>query len=217
MPDNFRLRLDLVEYCKRMYDKGLVGGTQGNASVRLDTNSILITPTGSNLGYLKPHELGVISLKGRKLAWQNGPSSEYLLHLGIYQKRDDINAICHAHPVAVTACSIVDIDLNEKVLPEIINQLGSIAIIEYAAPGTPGLFARLEPMLENRSAFILRNHGAVTLGNDLEDAFNKMEMLERYAQTLLIAKQYGPLKHLPDDSIRQFLGIRQENEKLSGR
>jgi L-fuculose-phosphate aldolase len=197
MAVDFRLRTELVACCKRMYDRGLVGGTQGNASVRIDNQRLLITPTGSNLGYLKPFDSVVISPAGRKLAGDRQPSSEYLMHLGIYKDRPDINAICHAHPLAATALSIVGDSINRPILPEIFCEFGQIPIVEYGAPGTPELFDRLRPYIAGSDVFILSNHGAVTLGKCLDDAVNKMEILERYIQSLILAKNLGPLREIP--------------------
>jgi L-fuculose-phosphate aldolase len=197
MAVDFRLRLDLVDCCKRLYDRGLVGGTQGNVSVKIDSQRLLITPTGSNLGYLKPYDSVVISMAGKKLAGDSQPSSEYLMHLGIYKDRPEINAICHAHPVAAIALSIVGDSINRPILPEIFYAFGKIPIVDYGTPGTPELFARLQPYLTGHDVFILSNHGAVTLGKCLNDAVNKMEILERYIQSLILAKNLGPIREIP--------------------
>ena len=197
-------RRDLLEYCNRLYQRDLVGSTQGNMSIRLGAGNILITPTGGNLGYLKPSDLAIINSNGKPVGGKRKPSSEYYLHVGIYAARKDVKAICHAHPVATTAIAISDIDINRPILPEIICVFGAIPMIEYGTPGTSELFEKLEPFIAEYDALVLRNHGAVTLGENLEQAFNRMEMLERYARTLLMAKQHGAIKEIPDDLIGQI-------------
>jgi L-fuculose-phosphate aldolase len=209
---DFRLRLNIVDCCKRMYDRGLVGGTQGNASIKIDNQRILITPSASNLGYLKPYDSVVISMSGKKLTGDGKPSSEYLLHLGVYKDRPDISAICHAHPIAATALSMTGTDvswddgLNKLILPEIFCTFGRIPVVEYGAPGTPELFTRLQPYLAGHDAFILSNHGAVTLGKCLNEAFNKMEMLERYVQSLILAKSIGGIREIPLPAVGNIPG-----------
>lgn len=207
MSDIKSLRSELTEYCRRLYLREIVGGTQGNASVRVDNSRILITPAGKNLGYLEASDLVVISMKGEKKTGELEPSSEHNLHTGIYISRPDINAIIHAHPTAATACSIADMDMNKPVLPEIIITFGKIASVGYAKPGTTEVLARMKPVLGDHTAFLLKSHGAVTIGRDLEEAFNKMEMLERYARVMLAARQAGGLKQIPLTEARRLPGF----------
>lgn len=217
MADNFSVRQSLVDCCRQMYDKGLVGGSQGNASVRYNTDCVFITPAGSNLGRLKANDLITLSMSGRKLSGDGEQSSEYLLHLGIYNQRADVQAICHAHPLAATAFAIVDLDPNRPVLPEVSSYLGNICTVDYVKPGTPGLFERLASMLEESDTFLLRNHGAVTTGANLEDAFNRMEILERYARILIYANQLGPIRQVPIEQIRDLPGCRELEARLKAR
>ena len=196
MTDSPAHRRQLVEYCHHLYQRGLVGGTQGNVSIRSAKNNILITPTGKNLGFLKASDLVTMSLKGERKAGKYMPSSEHNLHTGIYRSRPDINAVVHAHPIAATACALAGIDMNQPILPEIIITFGKIPLIDYGTPGTPELFEKLKPQVDKHTAFLLQNHGAVTLGHDLEEAFNRMEMLERYAQVMLMAHRAGKIKKL---------------------
>ena len=186
-----QIRREMVKVCQRLYDRNLVGGTEGNVSVRLKRREILITPSGKCLGFLKPSEITVISSEGKKLSGALAPSSEYRMHVGIYSHRPDINAICHAHPIYATAFAVAGIALNKKILPEIVNSVGIIPLVDYAAPGTMELFNKMRKTIANHDACLLKNHGLVTLGVNLEDAFNKLEMIERFAQVLHAVKTLG--------------------------
>lgn len=214
MSDNFSLRQSLIDCCKRLYDRNLVGGNQGNVSARIDSGRLIITPAGSNLGRIRPDDLIVLSQSGRKLSGTGQPSSEYRLHLGIYNSRRDVQAVCHAHPMAVTACAICDLDMNLPILPEISANLGRICSVEYETPGTPRLFEKMAPYVMESDTFILKNHGAVALGETLEAAFTKMEILERYARILIYANQLGPIRQIPAERLREIPGCRELEEQL---
>ena len=207
MPEITILRSQLTKFCHRLYQRDLVGSTEGNASVKIDLNSILITPSGSNLGYINPDDLVIISMDGRQLAGDKRPSSEFLLHIGIYQHRRDVGAICHAHPIAATVCAVAGLALDQPILPEIISTFGIIPLVEYGTPGTPEVFEQMVDLVDRHDAFLLKNHGAVTLGSNLKEAFNKMEMVERCARVIIAANLLGNIKELPDEIIQKLPGF----------
>jgi L-fuculose-phosphate aldolase len=206
----------LIECGKRLYKRNYVGGTEGNVSVRLNGSKILITPTGKNLGYLKPSELVMMSTKGKKLSGRLSPSSEYKLHLAIYTHRRDIKAICHAHPLYATACTIAGLSMDKLILPEVIMTLGVIPVIEYGTPGTIELFEKMRSRVESHDAFLMKNHGVLTVGKDLEDAFNKMEIVERYARILSIASLIGKPSVIPKKMAEKITGFKKIKSQLSG-
>lgn len=215
MPDStLKTRRLMTEYCHRLYARDLVGSTQGNVSVRYDDNTIFITPTGSNLGFINVSDFVTISSTGEKIKGRGEPSSEYDVHVKIYAGRKDVNAVCHAHPIAATALSLVDFDLSRLILPEIIHEFGIIPVVEYGTPGTAELYESLERYVVTGDGFILRNHGAITLGRTLEQAFNKMEMLERYARTLNNAIKIGTIREIPVERARKIPGY-DRIEKLA--
>ena len=197
-------RHKIVKYGKRLYERNYIGGTEGNISVRLNNSKILITPTGKNLGYIKPSELVMISAKGKKLSGKLSPSSEYKLHLAIYTYRRDIKAICHAHPLYSTAYALAGLKMDKLILPEIIMTFGVIPVIEYGTPGTIELFEKMCCKIENHDAFLMKNHGVLTVGKDLEDAFNKMEIVERYARILSIANLIGKPSVIPEEEAEKI-------------
>jgi len=208
------LKKQLLQYCSLLCEKELVGGTQGNYSVRKDADSIIITPSGKSLRQLKPADLVVVSMKAQKLSGKFRPSSELKLHLGIYEQRSDIQSVCHAHPAYATAFSIQSKKLTDFILPEIVNTFGTIPLVGYRAPGTPELFKELERYIKHHDAFLLERHGVVTCGTDIEAAFNKMETVERYARILYITNWLGDLTPLPKQLAVKLEGYKNASNQL---
>jgi len=181
----------LATYCHRLYERSLVGGTEGNVSIRLSGAKVLITPRNKNKGYLRPQDMITISMTGRVITGEEQPSTEYQLHLEIYEKRPDVQAICHAHPLYATGFAVAGLPLDKLVLPEIISSLGIIPISEYGMPGTAEIAQKIRGQIINHDAILMKNHGALTVGKDLEEAFNRMEMVERYAEIMFAAMLIG--------------------------
>jgi len=203
------LARQLVSYSKLLYERNLVGGCEGNVSVRIDRKSILITPTSKSLRSLKTTDLVELSLSGKKLSGRQTPSSEYRLHLDIYQNRRDIGAVCHAHPLYATAFAVAGLAMEEPILPEIIVTFGAVPLIEYGTPGTDEIFEQMRDKIDRHDAFLLKNHGVVTIGQTLDEAFNRMEMVERSAQILAGARQLGTPWVLPGDLVEKLPGIQR--------
>lgn len=187
----------MCEVGRRLWQRGLVGGGEGNISARLSPRQLLCTPSGVSKGHLKPADLVVIDLQGRSLNGKT-PSSEIRLHLRAYKKRPDCMAVVHAHPPTATGFALAGEEIPDNLLPESAHVLGSVALVPFSMPGTDEVPDNLEPYLEDHKAFLLSHHGAATLGSDLYDALYRMETLERVANTILIAKMVGKPRPMPD-------------------
>jgi L-fuculose-phosphate aldolase len=174
-----------------MYSRGHVVASEGNLSVRLDEQRILVTPSGTCKGRLKLEELLITDLSGEVVCGTGRPSSEMLMHLLYYRSRPDVRAICHAHPPTATGFAAAGRALEEPVLPEVILGLGKIPLASYGTPGTWELCAGLEPLVHNHDAILLENHGVVTCGPDLGTAFQRMETVEQFARVMLTAELLG--------------------------
>jgi len=196
-----RLRKALCEIGRRLYDRGYLAGTDGNLSVRLDRNSLLVTPSGAAKGFLRPADLIVAGLDGKVKHGRAKPSSELAMHLEIYHHRPEITACVHSHPPFVTALAVTCIPLPDNVLPEIVAFVGRIKITEYAAPGTAAVAKSLHPDLADCNAFILKNHGLLTLGRTLEEAWSTHEMVESFAKVFWLAQSLGKVDALPDEEV----------------
>jgi L-fuculose-phosphate aldolase len=199
----------LVKYGRLIYENGLIAGTDGNLSIRLDDGSILITPAGKAKGYMAEDDMVLVTGDGQILSQKGRPSSELLMHLAVYKRRIDINACCHAHPPFATAFSAIGRRLPGGVLPEVIISIGDIPLTDYAPPGTDAVPEALEQYLEKNQAFILKNHGVLTIGRDMIEAYNRMETVEHYAKIIYIAETRGKLNILDNEEIRRLDEIRR--------
>lgn len=188
---------DICEIGRRMYNKGLVVSNDGNISIKVDDNKILITPTMTSKGFMKQEDIILIDMNGNVIQGSKKPSSEYQLHTAVYQQRSDIKAVVHAHPVTVCAFAVTGRDVTMKYMPEASMSLGDFFVAEYTRPGTSALAESIKPFINNNGC-ILGNHGAVTWADDVYKAYYLMEQLEFYCKTSLIAEYMGNPKIIPD-------------------
>ena len=185
----------IIETGKRMYERGYNVSIDGNISIRLGPNEILMTRSGARLGELKPTDILVVDLEGNRQRGEGTPSSERNLHLQIYKVRPEVNAVIHAHAPNCIALSLSDIDtLNLTYIA-----LAPIPITEFAMPSSPESFEKLKPFVMDYNWAILRRHGIVTYEQNIEAAFLRLEGMEHGAKILLAARVAGPLT--PVDAI----------------
>jgi len=211
-------REDIVRFGKMLHQCGLVAATDGNLSVRLENGHVLSTPTLMSKGLLEPNDLVVVDDRGHKVSGHREVSSEIAMHLFIYRKRPDVNAVVHAHPPTATGYAAAGIPLDAALCSEIIVTLGSVPLANYETPGTPELAEALAPLIPGHEAILMANHGVVTYGSDLLTAYMNMETVEHYAKIALVTHLLGkqqPLtgKHL--DKLRE-IRLKYHNHVSSG-
>lgn len=205
----------LIAICKRIYDKGFVAANDGNVSLKLE-DKILVTPTEKSKGFLKPEDLVVVDLKGKKLKGRLNPTSELLMHLFVYEKRADVCAVVHAHPPYSTALAIAKVRLPEFLLPEVILSLGKIPLAPYATPSTYEVCESIAGLVGDHDAIIMENHGVVTVGKNLEEAYLKLERVEHFSKIFSLASKLGKIKELSKEQINKLFKISEgfiEKEK----
>jgi L-fuculose-phosphate aldolase len=185
------LRADIVEIGRRMYARGYTASNDGNVSVRLGADRLLMTPKGVCKGFMSPDMMCITDLEGRKLEGERDPSSEMLMHLEVYRQRPDVQAVVHAHPPTATGFAVAGIPLDRAVLAEVLTTLGSIPIAAYATPSTKELPQAVRQYIKAHDGMLLANHGALTVGSDLYSAYYKMETIEHFAKISLVARLLG--------------------------
>jgi L-fuculose-phosphate aldolase len=204
------IKQDIVEVGKRMYNREFVAANDGNISVRVSENEIIITPTGISKGYMTTEDMIKVDLEGNVLSGSKKPSSEMKMHLVCFRNRPDIKAVCHAHPQKATAFAVARKICEGIALPEVIFSIGSLALSDYATPTTDELPKSIENIIKTTDAILLSNHGALTVGTDVFDAYYKMETVEHYAGIILYARQLGGEQGLSSEEITKLLKVRSE-------
>ena len=199
----------IIEIGKKLYAKGFSEGTSGNISQRID-EGCLVTCTGTNLGHLGMDDIVYIPFGGiSKTRLYKLPTSELFMHVALYNKRSDIKSIVHAHPHYSTAFGVARVSLNPPLLPEVLLQLGEIPIVEYAMPSTEELAYKIAGEASDSNGLIMANHGSVTLGKNLDEAYFRMETLESYAKIVFLAKQLGRVCHISDEEMIKLQAVRE--------
>ncbi|MBU0506006.1 MAG: class II aldolase/adducin family protein [bacterium] len=201
----------IIEIAKRLYNRNMLAACDGNISYRLSDDEILITPSGRAKAFIDPKEISSISLKGATVA--GNPSSERLMHLAIYNKCPKAKVIVHAHPPMAVAWSVAKPALTElptKCLTELILCVGKIPIVPMAIPGTEDMGSLLNPYLPDNRVMILARHGAVSWGEDLDEAINGMERIEHAATILYHASHLGELSEISDADFEKLLALRAD-------
>lgn len=206
----YSLKNDLIEVGKRIYARGYVASNDGNISVRLDEQKILITPSGISKGFMQPSDLLIVNLEGAVLGGDKKPSSELPMHLQIYKERPDVNSVCHAHPIYATGFAVAGIPLDMCVLPEVIISLGSVPLVEYGTPGTDEYFNSMLKYLKHHDAFLLANHGVVAVGKDILSAYHKMETVEHLANIVFVSLQLGKMNTFSPEQIDKLINQREK-------
>lgn len=198
------LREKICNIGKRMFEREFVAANDGNISCKINENEILITPTGVSKGFMNPDMLVKLDLEGNVLQGDMEPSSETPMHIQVYKKNKDIEAIVHAHPIYATAFAIAGKALDKKLMPEVVVFLGPVPVAEYGTPGTEELPNAVEKYLENYNAVLLENHGTLTWGATLKDAYFATERLEFYAKLSTITKDIEGVKEISGENLAKL-------------
>src|SRR5512137_1621065 len=200
-----RLRRDLVEVCRRLHDRRLLGAGEGNVSCRLGRDRLLVTPSGANKGHLRPADLVVVDLAGAKVRGRGRPSTELLMHLAAYAARPDALAVVHAHPLTAVAFTVAGLAPPNDLLPEAVLVLGRVAVAPFATPGTDEVPRSLAPLWARHDVLLLERHGAIALGRDLFQACDRMETLERVCEVAAAARALGRCEPLPPAAVARVI------------
>lgn len=203
-------RHEIVLFGRMLHQRGYVAAMDGNLSVRLDETRILATPTAMCKSMMRPSDLVIVDMDGRRLSGRRNVSSEIGMHLLIYKLRPDIRGIVHAHPPTATGFAAAGMPLSEPLVCEVVIGLGSIPLARYGTPGTPELTEALQPLIPEYDAILMSNHGVVAYGDTLEHAYMKMETVEHFAQIALVTHLLGRQQPLKDEELEKLLAARSK-------
>ena len=184
----------MAQCCRQLAAGGLIAGRDGNLSVRLGPQRVLVTPSGYIKSLLTASDMVEVDLGGKpRSRSRRKPTSELDLHLRILRHRPDVQAVVHAHPPTATGFAVAGQEIPSNMLPELIFVVGPVRLVPYGKSGTPELGDQVVPFLadERCNALLLANHGAVTMGHTLDEAWIRMESLEHSARIIVAAQRIG--------------------------
>lgn len=212
-----KIRKEICEVCHLLYNRGYVVTNDGNISVRVEPDKVLITPSGVGKGRMTPDMLVLCDLQGNILDGDRYPSSESKMHLMIYRERSDVMSVVHAHPPLSTAFAVCRRPLKERYLAEMVVGLGEIPVTEFAMLSTEEVPESVEPFVQDHNAVLLANHGALAWGPSLLSAFDRLEVVEQTAKVYYYVDRIGggvEITQEQADTLRSFAGHYQ---KLAGK
>jgi len=201
LPNDAEAKALILEIGRRMYEKNFCAANDGNISCRTEDGNFWVTPSGVSKGFMKEEMLVKVDAFGNIIE-KNGDhkiSSEIKLHLKVYEERPDMNAVVHAHPPVSTAFACARKDLKKPVVTEAVLTLGEVPCAPFAVPGTPELAETIVPYVHGHAACLLANHGALTWGKDLIQAYYRLETTEYYANMLVLTGEMPVPVHVLDD------------------
>jgi L-fuculose-phosphate aldolase len=206
-----KLKELICEIGRRVYNKGFAAANDGNISIRVGENEVLCSPTMICKGFMTPDDICAVDMQGTQIAGKRKRTSEVLLHLEIMRHRPDVKAVVHCHPPHATAFAVAREPIPQCILPEIEVFMGEVPIAPYETPGGSKFAETVTPFLKNGSnTIILTNHGTVTFGAHLEEAYWKTEILDAYCRILLLSKQLGRVTYLNERESVELLDLKKK-------
>ena len=210
MQNQHKIKQDMCEIGRRIYARQFAAANDGNITVRISDNEVLCTPTLQCKGFLKPDDIALIDMEGKQLAGRKKRSSEALLHLEIYRQREDVKSVVHCHPPHATAFAIAREPIPQCVLPEVEVFLGDVPITKYETPGGQDFADTIIPFVKRTNVLILANHGTVSYGETVEQAYWWTEILDSYCRMLMLAKQLGNVAYLSGQKSQELLDLKDQ-------
>lgn len=197
-------RREVARFMRRLYRQGLTTTSGGNISLKVSDEIIVITPSATDKGRMKWREVGIMNLDGDNLTPELKPSIEHEMHLSIYRKKDDVSAIVHAHPLFASAFTAMKGTIDTNLTSEAKAVCGDPCVVPYALMGTEELASLASECILKSDILLLENHGILTTGSSLLQAFDKIEVLENAAKMTMIVEMTGKKKPLNRSRIREL-------------
>jgi L-fuculose-phosphate aldolase len=204
------LKLQICDIGRRLWQRAYVDGNGGNIAIRVAEDLALCTPTLISKGFMKPEDMCLVDLEGNQLAGTKKRTSEILMHLQIMKRQPRAVATVHCHPPYATGFAVAGVEPPTCMIPEY-EVFSSVAIAPYRTPGTPEMGKLVSDLVDKHNTILMANHGVVSWShNNVEDAYFKMEILEAYCRTVLVASQLGkPVNTMTADQLKDLLKIKQ--------
>ena len=204
------IKQQIAEMGHHLWQRAYVDGNGGNMSVKVGEDIVICTPTMVSKGSLKPEDMCLVDFQGNQLLGVKKRTSEVLMHLQIMQKQPKAVACCHCHPPHATGFAVAGIVPPTCMIPEY-EVFSSVALAPYRTPGSPEMGKLVADLADTHNTILMANHGVVTWShNNIEEAYWRMEIVEAYCKTLLVAAQLGKAPNtFSSGQLKDLLKIKQ--------
>jgi len=209
MPSEWNLKQDICEIGRRLYARGYAAGNDGNISYRLSDDVVLCTPTQICKGFMKSDDLCTVDMQGKQIGGKRKRTSEVFLHLEIYKSDPSVRSVVHCHPPHATAFGVARAEIPSCILPEVEVFLGIVPRAEYETPGGEAFAKTVRPFIGKANTVVLSNHGTVSWGASVEQAYWHTEILDAYCRILLLADRIGNVERLPGSKVNELLDLKE--------
>ena len=203
------IKEQICDIGRRIYNRSFAAANDGNISVRIAPDRVLCSPTMICKGFMSPDDICTVDLEGNQISGKRKRTSEILLHLAIMKAREDVQSVVHCHPPHATAFAIAHEPIPKCILPEVEVFLGEVPVARYETPGTQKFADSILPFVHGANTIILANHGTVSFGHHVEQAYWFTEILDSYCHMLLLAKQLGPIHYFTQQQTRELLEMKR--------
>src|SRR5437879_6084563 len=204
-----KLKEEICEIGRRLYNKGFAAANDGNITIRLNEREVLCTPTMVSKGFMKPEDICKVDYEGKQLAGTKRRTSEVLLHLAVYKARSDVNAVVHCHPPHATAFAVAQEPIPKCILPELEVILGEVPMARYETRGTHTFPETNLPYVKDCNTIILANHGTMSWGPNLDNAYFNTEIIDAYCRSLILSRQLGRVNYFTEGQTKELLELKK--------
>lgn len=205
---DFNEKKEVAYFMRRLYDRFLTTASGGNISLKVSEQEVLITPAALDKGIINADQIAVVSVDGKNLSKDLKPSIETSMHLEVLKKRDDVMAVIHAHPVYASLFTTINRKINTNLIAEARYMLGEPTLAEYALMGTPELAEVVGKACLESNVILLKNHGVLTVGKTLLEAFDRMEVLENCAKMTFLTELLQEKEEMTPEQIAAIDAMR---------
>ena len=204
------IKEEICDIGRRLYNRGFAAANDGNISCRFDDDRIVCTPTGMSKGFMKPDDLCIVDMEANQISGHRKMTSEIRQHITIMKHRNDVKSVVHCHPPHATAFGMAREAIPQCLMPEAEINLGNVPIAKYTIPGGQEFADAILPFVDKSDIIIQANHGTVSYGPTVEQAYFLVETLDAYCKMVLLARSLGRVQYFTQEEAADLLELKRK-------
>ena len=205
-----QIKEEICDIGRRLYNRGFAAANDGNISYRFEEDRVVCTPTGISKGFMKPEDLCIVDMNANQISGFRAMTSEIRQHITIMKHRSDVKSVVHCHPPHATAFGMAREAIPQCLMPEAEINLGNVPIAKYTIPGGQEFADAILPFVDKSDIIIQANHGTVSYGPTVEQAYFLVETLDAYCKIALLARSLGRVQYFTQEEAADLLEFKRK-------